>query len=385
MITDGSMNNQMGLGQTGLPSLPSASLPNIASKPSVGEMENQNTFLKLKGGLDGIPPGIAYPGYLYPSNSPDIDPTVMINNQNPEDTAEPKPIAIKMAALSDDSQLKYDAGDLIFIQNPLLDVTQGVYVCYALWNLNYGLEMAARKRAEKSEIVPVRELSSVDITKRRVKEELYGNWPVTVEEFMKMFHFYGSFISSNDKKMVRKRSVSIAPFGRIKMPCIFVDEKGRFPGIGDVVGLKVKPMTNSYPGLVNLDGKVAGSPTPGKFLQVTGYWEYDCKNPIRCTTPFNPSQFDIDFAEDLTIEQTVYDYDENGLINTKAPIGDSRLTTKMYQEGFYIRLGRVVRRTKDPSPSDIEAALRSKNGWVSLSKYSLLEIELKPLDDNLLQ
>lgn len=377
--TDASLNALPGLGDTGAPKLTSTTLPGIVPIPSVSAMEGDNTFLSFKGGLTGIPPSLGYPGYLYPNDSDGMEPGVLFRNMDPEDTAQPWVFPLKIMALSDNYQSKYDDGDFLFLYNPFMDVNQGAYVAYAIHNLNYGLEICHRRRLERNEEL-VRDISA-DMSehgKRRTRKELYDNWPGTVKEFMKMFVPKGVVVSSLDKKNVRKRTLGIAEGGLVRrFPHIFVDERGRFPGVGDTVGLLVKPYHNDARGLIDLDGKATGSPTPGPFLQVKGYWEYDGRNPIHCTSSFKPSQGDVDFVDKITINQTIYEEDNDGMINFNKQIGESKLTVDLYQQGYYIRLGRIVRKSKDPSPSDIEAALRSKNGWVTLQKYSEVEIELE--------
>ena len=369
--------------------MPRGSVKPITPISSLSSLTSHAKSTFTRGTEGGLKHDISWPGYLHDDSGSPGNPSGVTRNDFPDFTNQPLVSPLRMAAITGNPQLLYEEGDYIFTYKPRRDIGSDSYACYAIWNLNYALELSHVKRMQRNDPVvlargrqPAGSIGPQEYKRKTGNMEKIEDWPTTVEEFARDMLPLGVFNTSSVKPNVRKRVTSIAYKGHVTMPNIFPpNKKGLCVSVGDTVGLVVKAFSNPYRGRINLDGKVEATPTPGPFLQVRGYWEYDCHNPIHCTELGKPSEYDVDFISDVKIDQEVYDYDpETKLLRFDKPIPtkDACIVSGMYQAGYYIQLGTVVRRTKDPSPHDIEMALRSKNGWNALQKYSTVDIELNP-------
>lgn len=331
--------------------------------------------------VGGLSPVLNYPNGLYsaPSATPLSMPGQVIND-NPEFIGQPQTTTLNIAALSDDSQKLYDKGDFLFLFKSNRGIQENCYPTFAMWNLNYNLEVAFNYRKEKKERPP----QPQDSLKRVSHTDRLEDWPVTISEFMQWIKFFGVFNTSLDKVAQRKRRVGVVIKGAVTIPNIFEpDEDGNFVRVGDTVYLHVGMYQNDHQGRMNINQKIEAQGTVGKFLQVKGHWHRGTHSPIGCSKFMEPSRFDSDFIDEMVIDQFDLPIDPTTrLVMTEAnPIRHSvPLITDVYQQGFNIKLGRVVRTTKDPSIFDIRNALRSESGWKTLQKYSTLDIELVALD-----
>jgi len=368
----------------GITNIPGKTIQNMTPLPGLNKLAGSQTAV-ISEFPSGMPtpnsrPALSWPGYLgQGTNGQGLEPNMVINN-GPNMPTRTVVGRLNCAPLRDDSQLRYDAGDLVFLYSPMRDVQENRYAAYTLWRLNYGLEAAARKRLELAKMTPEQNVNR-DLFPKRAKQDRLDDWPTTVEEFLNSFSFAGGFNTSQEKPGVRTRNASIAYEGHFVMPTIFdPNERGDFPGTGDFVGLVCKAFENRYRGFLGPDGKSQGSATPGKFLQIRGYWSSDGKAPVHCTKLGEPQESDLDCVAPVDVEQTVYGYTPEGFVaDDESGVDTDRVSFDSYQSGFYIPLGTVTRVNKPPSKDDIDRALRSKEGWVNLQKYSTVEIHMEQM------
>lgn len=329
----------------------------------------------------GLQPVLSYPNSLFsaPSSNPLGAPGRVINN-NPEFTGQPQTATIQLAALSDDAQKLYEKGDMIFLYRPNRGVDEKCYPGFALWNMNYNLEMASIYRRDIKNRPPIHNEA---LTKVSHMDRL-DDWPVTIEEFTTAFSFFGIFNTSLDKKNQRKRKAACVLKGAVTIPNIFApDSDGRNIGVGDTCYLHVGMYTSAHQGRMNTKGGIEATATNGQFLQVKGMWEKHSHSVIGSSKFMHPREGDADFLADMDIDQYDLPIDVlTGLVNTRAQPQKREvpLVTKVYTQGLTYKLGRVVRTTKDPTKTDVENAIRSNPGWASLGKRATLDIELCALD-----
>lgn len=341
---------------------------------------SEKTWGQSNGG--GLTPVLTYPNGLYsaPSGTPLGEPGRTENN-NPDETGQPGTATLPISALSDNAQKDYVKGDILFLFKPNRNLEQGgSYATYALWNMNYNLEMAYIKRKEG----PPKAQPKESLMKPSRIDRLY-DWPITIQEFQESLHYFGIFNTSLDKANTRKRDVGTAHKGYVNnIPAIFPkDDRDRSIGVGDTAWLHVGYYYPAHQGRMNTSGKLEASATVGPYLQVKGMWERDSHAPIGCSKFGKPLRTDADSIVDMAIDQVDLPVDPvTGLVDMRAtPIPSSTpLIAPMYQQGYLIKLGRVVKVTKQPSLADIEEALRSESGWKRLATYATVDIELTPCD-----
>ena len=283
--------------------------------------------------------------------------------------------------LPDDSQMRYSEGDLLFAFRARDTLETDRYTMYALPNLNYFLESAYAAKLRNGRMHNAASLDRpTPAAAAKRKRLLHENIPTTVEEFGADLVRIGPIVSTADKPRVRQRRFGVAVAGRAKVANIWGDVR-----VNDTVGLCVKEYANTESALVNWEGVRMGPATPGSFLQVRGYWEPDGRVPLHSTVYGRgaaPAEKDIDFVGTKVIAQHRYamvDAPGERLVDWSAgpappyrPLQDDR----HYQQGIYIQLGRIIRRTSTPSEDEIARALRTFDGWIALSKSSTVDIHL---------
>jgi hypothetical protein len=291
-------------------------------------------------------------------------------------------------ALSDNTQRYYDEGDLLFTYRPRRGLDTNSYAVLTLWNLNYMLEMASIVKI-LSPNSPIRAGGHLD---------RFLDFPTTVEEFCENILFYGVFGSFNDKKVSRKRKIGSVIKYRTKIPNLWLkDESGNSVGIGDTVGLVVKFVTSQHTGRMNVEGQLEADASSHKFLQVRPYFEKDCHKPIHNSNPWKrdssgkldpyrygePGDADLDYVADVEVAPRRFAWSNaTKLFDLSAPPtavpNVKPLKAPVYGQGFYIRLGRVIMRDKEPHPNHVFDALRSHTGYKTLLRYSSLVIDFEP-------
>lgn len=328
----------------------------------------QTHFTVEGGGLSwsmGTPSLFSNPGGPFTMNNPTI-------NNFTEQTGLSINATYKVAALSDNTQMKYAKGDFLFAHMPRRSLSTDKVTAYALWNLNYYLESAQE----------VKELNGGSMPSSHALSEI----PTTVEEFCQRMNLLGVIATTMDKKNVRERTFAVTVDKRIVVPYIFPSKNGQTIRVGSSVGLKIGMVDNPYNAKIGLDGRSEGTMSAQKIFQVVGHWEPECNQPIHCSRFGNPTQDDLDFMQDVVIEQRVYPEDTDrdsgscGLVNfdEEARADLEMLKIQQYTQSHYIHLGKVVRLNKHPANHDIWLGLRSAEGWAKLGSYGTVEIEMEP-------
>ena len=205
----------------------------------------------------------------------------------------------------------------------------------------------------------------------------YRSFPTSSKEWEDHTTFFGLFESTNAPVQQRKKDTAVCIQGEItNIPNIWGDVKE-----GDTLGFKVKRVVNRATDLVNAYGKKVASPTVGEILQIVPHVESEGKKPNYVTNHENPSEQDIDFFEPTVIRQHEYAFSPDGSVMWDVPPSQdySAFLAPVYRQGTYMELGQVVRRTvpQNPSPIDIQCALRTFDGWNNLARNDLtLDVEI---------
>jgi hypothetical protein len=273
---------------------------------------------------------------------------------------------IRINPLTDNSQMQYSEGDILLIYNPKTGVKDHNYTALSLWKLNYLLEMAL---LEKSYPVQDYKTSSTKLA-----------FPTTIDEFNNLIHFLGCYVTATGDPASRLKNCSVAVAGEVRIPNIFPQKEGRRIQTGDIVFLRVSKKENPYDNFIDTEGARVGTKQSERFLQVTGYWEASCREPIGCTSSMKPSEEDVDFMDVATYDQKEYHVDENGLLDiSRGPISNKtqKLIIDEYQQGQIIRLGMVIRVDRQPSTKLINEALRTPTGWKELRRGYPVDIKLE--------
>lgn len=355
-------------------------IPSVSPTPTIGAMEGKQThFTSAQGGLNTKLPTL--PAYLYRNpSSIALSPNFIVENQHPQFVNQPLTATIKAGALDDGSQMRYDQNDLLFVFDAERDLNSGKFEVHSLWGLNYALEMAVieNTRNSKSATEMARQYSR--------RNSKFSNWPLTIDDFCRKISFIGSYRTSvGGSEKIRSKTIGYAWGGMISMPCIFKpDESQRYPAVGDWVFLLVKEYDNNYSGVIDKEGKNIGSPTPGKFLQVRGYWVANSRIGLLNTNVekngvLNPNPEDVAFKSSVTVKQVLYETNSDGSINYSKVISrDNKITYDKLQTGLLIPIGQVLRTTRFPAEWEIDAALRSKKAWNEIEDTKM-DIQCKQL------
>jgi hypothetical protein len=372
---------------------------------------NEQTWKQTNTGGLSAPQNIGFPNDMMSKPTGRLTMPRVITNQDPGNDDKPLTTEKFCLALPDDSQLRIQEGDLAFIAHPTKNLNEDKYCIMAVWNLNYYLERAARQKyfarqmrlakgaEDATDTTPTNELGmrAKRFKMADGKDPSSDDIPTDVRQFMDWVFYMGGIKSTMFKKGSRTGEFGIALKKRFKTDNIFYpDDAGHTIGTGDTAYLVVKPCDVSQNGgFVGLEGRIEGSIIPGlKPLQVKGMWNYGCNEPIHCSTkwPEPPAPGDADYMAEKEIEQVYCHVDLNtGLVDPTRPDEipvdmtvhrAKSITAEVYGQGYIILLGQVKRKEKDPSPADIDSAIRSFAGWANLSRYAGIELYLDPLGLN---
>ncbi len=302
--------------------------------------------------------------------------SMLVTNHYPDTFAKPSIVKrIFMNPLTDGAQMRYNDGDILFVYKPKSTLDSNTYTVFALPNLNHLLEMAHGTGLTGGIVYAGMERRGGEgggggSQARRAEKYDY---PTTIDEFVRNVYLLGVYRSElKEKKGVRRRVAGVTVSGRA-----LVDNHWGEMRPGDTVGFYCKEFPNTQPTQIDWEGKTIGDATPGPFLQVKGYWESTCHNPIHCSSGAGtPQENDLDFVETRVIPQSTYAMDDprtgTNLLDWAKGSSDSNVVrtmiAKVYQQGAYFKLGRVLRINKTPTPMDIEAAERTFDGGARLRK-----------------
>ncbi len=298
---------------------------------------------------------------------------------------------LKINALTDDSQLQYKEGLPLFGFRDEEDVDNDSITAYGICNLNELLERSFIQRVLQQRGQTINGTNELVVTKggitkrkQSIQKDLLDRMPITIREFLDSYTFLGIFNTAGNRSRVRKRDITLGVGGEMKMANIF----GAAVRPGDTVYLYVKSYKNTSPAYLNWKGRSIGAPTPGKFLQIRGAFEPHTNNPIhagrveqivtsegkiKTVKQDYPIEKDLDFIESSIIMQKIYEYDDvTQTIDMSKPTNDveTKIAVDLYQQGYAIQLGKVVRRGKDPTEEDIKTALRSFDYYTNLMSYA---------------
>jgi len=303
-----------------------------------------------------------------------VDPFVIPNstyNTNPEYSNQAITFKCGLNRLIDDSQSKYVKGDILFTFKPHRSKETGSLTLVAIWNLNYYLRMSNIEENRKRE-------DAMQPQQKRPKrqDERYGAYPKTIDQFCNDMFFAGIMLTSSlNIKGIKRTMIALATKGKIEIPNIFKKKDGRAISIGDFAYLLVRSVESTIP-VMNINGinheHETGYQADGTHLIVEGYWNPHSNEPIHST-----GVTDCEKVVE-TVQQRMYERDENGLLdmNRTTTNNDYVVFQDKLEMGLTIKLGRVIRKTKDATDDDIDNALLTYNGWTKLFNYAPIEINL---------
>ena len=344
---------------------------------------NENAGIEGANDLAGPSPFFSNPGL-------DVSTATVPVNQFADTLTTAVPITID--ALPDNAQMKYTEGLPLFGIKNIDDIDKNSTTAFGLWYINYLLERGYIRRVlEQKGRVGVINVERDGKIKRKMAEnnDSMDKIPVTIQEFINTFNWLGIFNTSNTKNFVRKRNISIAVRGEMRMANIF----GAEVNVNDIVYLHVKQYQNDYDSFYDWKGNVIAPHTPGSFLQVHGGFEPDTNYPIHSTRlrggmmskigDTEMKKQDLDFFENSIVQQRIYDRNPNNTISWDKHAEGPKIVTNLYQQGLAIKLGRVIRKGgRDPLAIDIKKALRSSEDYTNLMGYSDVEVELEAFDSS---